>query len=175
MKKTITFTLTPEAQNLLSQTKTVEARVLQAIGKAMDYENALTVSHIQEAYLSFPRGGQASPIGLRVQTNSLRRSLRWAPAVVVGQRVRSSIGNNVTSKGVNYAAVHEFGAHIPAHTVRADNARALHFFVGGNEVFAKSAKIPAITLPARSPIRRGINDRISDYSASISAAIVEVL
>lgn len=139
-----------------------------AIASAIRYQNALTVSHIQKRYLSFPSGGPSTPEGLRVQTGSLRRAIVSTPPVIEGNRVSTTIGGfvNVKRKGasgkvsflkkllttpkspssalVNYLAVHEFGATIPGR-----------------------GKGSGFTLPARGMIQKGIKGTLPDYSAQI--------
>ncbi len=165
--------ISPQARAILDNLKNAPAKCLEPMAKAMDRENVLTVSHIQRDYLSFSRSGPSNPDGLRVQSGSLRRSLRASKATLGPTGLTSGIGGNVTSRGVNYLAVHEFGAEIPEHTITATNARALHFFVGGKEIFRKSVKIPAITLPARGMIARGIQDRLANYGKAMSDAVVK--
>jgi hypothetical protein len=174
MSATAYIQLTPPAQALLKRIQDAPATCLNAMKKSMDKENALTVSHIQRAYLSFGKGGPSNLLGLRAQSGSLRRSLRANAATATGNVITSSIGGNVTNKGVNYLAVHEFGATIPPHTITA-RGKCLAFMIGGKQVFAKSVKHPGMTLPARGMIQRGIKDRLPDYGAALSAAVVNTL
>ena len=73
--------------------------------------------------------------------------------------IRADHGRDYAAVGtsVPYAGVHQFGAVIPARTVRPRNARALRWFAGGRPVFAASARIPATRIPARPflPVRDG--------------------
>jgi hypothetical protein len=103
--------LTEEAKALLAGVQKLPAEIPSAIARALDRENQLTVAHIQKAYLSFPKSGPVSEIGLRVQSNRLRAAAAAFPAVVSGTRVESAIGDSV-----KYAALHEFGGtvHHPA-------------------------------------------------------------
>ena len=168
-------TVTPEARALLAGLETMPDRAMQGIARALDTENVHTVSHIQSDYLSFSRSGPSNPIGLRTQTGRLRQSLHASKTVVRGSNAVSSIGDNVTNKGVNYAAVHEFGAEIPPHKITAKNGKALAFQIGGRMIFARSVNHPGATLPARGMIQRGIADCLTDYQLAISRAIVEAL
>jgi hypothetical protein len=170
MSVEIKFALSDEAQQIMRDLRTAPQWMLAAIAAAMAAENDLTVSHIQEKYLSFPRDEPATELGLRVQSNRLRQSLWASDPVIRGQVVESAIGDNVTSHGVNYAAVHEFGATIPAHKVTA-KGKALRFEIGGRVLFRKSVNIPEVTLPARAPIQHGIADRAGAYGSAISDAI----
>ena len=71
----------------------------QAICRAMDDENTLTVTHIMNNYLS-----AKGPMTLGVVTNRLRSSIRPSLSVISGATISSAIGSNVV-----YAAPHEFG------------------------------------------------------------------
>lgn len=143
---------------------------LKAMATAMDEENQYTVSHIQAKYLSFSKSGPSNPTGLRFQTGSARRALRATSTRLESDGLVSSIGGYVTSKGVNYLAVHEFGATIPPHTIRARNGGALKFVINGKVILRKSVKHPGATLPARGMIQRGIRDRLPDYRQAMGAA-----
>ncbi len=171
MSTEIKIELSQEAEATLRKSEGLPQEMLWAIAAAMKFENALTVSHIREAYLNFPKQGPTVPIGCRAVTKRMRQSLWASDPVISGQVVQSAIGNNAVSKtGVCYPAVHEFGATIPAHKITA-SGKALRFKIGERIIFRKSVNIPEVTLPARAPIQRGISDRLSDYSQGISEAI----
>lgn len=167
MSERVTIELKQQAQDLIKRFQNPEL-ALQAIRNAMNFQNALTVSHIQRAYLSFGRGGPANPLGLRVQSGSARRSVRASDAVISNGSVQSAIGGNVTSRGVNYLAVHEFGAHHKArvaviHFGKADKFGRRKFSTAKEASVALKAKVGAWDAPARMMIRRGIQDRLADY------------
>jgi hypothetical protein len=155
-------TLSPQALAILRRLRTLPAVGLQAAARAMEQQNTLTVSHIQRDYLSFPSDGPVVAQGLRVQTGSLRRSVRASRALIAGQMVTSSIGGNVTRRGVNYLAVHEYGAHHPARPPRAGAKRS-------------RPRVGAWDAPARGMIQRGIADRLPEYGRALSGAIVDTL
>jgi hypothetical protein len=165
--------LTEEAKKVLSDLETLPQRALQGIARAMDKENQETVSHIQQAYESFPSDGPAVPIGVRHISGSMKRGTRASAAVIIGDRVQSSIGAYATNRGVNYAAVQEFGATIPPHKITAKGGGTLRFQIGERVMFRKSVNHPGATLPAREPMQRGIRDRQNEYASSISAAVIE--
>lgn len=158
--------LTAEARATLAAVKNLPGTALERIARQFDYQNALTVSHIQKEYLSFPKDEPATELGLRVQTNRLRSSVWASQAQVEGQTVDSAIGSNV-----EYAAIHEFGGTIPAHTVTAKPGGKLRFQIGERVLFRQSVNIPAVTMPARAPFQRGINDRLTAYVRAISEAV----
>lgn len=68
-----------------------------------------------------------------------------------GTRITGRVYSNTT---VNYAAIHEYGGQIPDRY--PVNAQALHFFIGGKEVFAKFAR--GFTMPERSFLRSSLQD-----------------
>lgn len=76
---------------------------------------------------------------------------------------------------VPYAAIHEFGGVIPAHDIVPVNAQALHFMMGGKEVFAKIVHLPDITMPERAPLRTGFRELADWIVQSIKAGMAEVL
>jgi phage gpG-like protein len=57
---------------------------------------------------------------------------------------------SISSTGVPYAAIQEFGGKTAAHDIVAVKGKVLAFSAGGNQVFAKSVHHPGSTIPARS-------------------------
>lgn len=87
---------------------------------------------------------------LHVRTGRLKSSItqgatdsrsRFADS---GSEIAYFVGTNV-----KYGGTWEYGADVPAYTVRPVNAKALRFMIGGAVVFAKSANIPAHHIAAR--------------------------
>ncbi len=83
----------------------------------------------------------------------------------------TSITGRVYSAGVNYAAIHEYGGQIPDRY--PVNAKALHFFVGGKEVFAKFAR--GFTMPERSFMRSSLEDYRAKIIDSMTNAVTKAL
>ncbi len=165
---TVNITVSEDAEQIVRNLQTMPKWLLDDIAKSMISANQLTVGHIDQAYLSFPKSGPSVAIGCRVQTNRLRGSIRASKAVISGQQVVSGIGSNVV-----YAAAQEFGADIPARTiVPKPGNKALRFMIGDRVIFATSVKMPAVHLPARGFVQRGIADRAANYTSSISRAII---
>jgi len=81
---------------------------------------------------------------LKVQTGTLRSSIMPILATIIGGRVQGGIGTNVI-----YARIHEFGGVINRSAIFPKNAEALHFFIGGKEIFAKRVGPAQINMPAR--------------------------
>lgn len=87
---------------------------------------------------------------LKVRTGRLRASIGNPGAQgirSVATRDRSVLGTIGTR--VKYAAIHEHGGTIRIPEIRPRNKRALRFFVGGREIFAKRARAHDVAMPAR--------------------------
>ncbi len=95
----------------------------------------------------------------------------------IQQRVDSSaasITGTVYSAGdVKYAAIHEFGGHIPAREIVAKNAKALSFVMNGNRVFAKSVQWPGANMPQRSYMRSSLADMKDEIIEKMTIAVQE--
>lgn len=189
MSAALQITLSPRAQQLLAAAPAWPLALRGAIAAAMDKENELTTGQIQRRKLSV-RGPQT----LGVRTNRLRLSARPTKATVTADAILSSIGSNV-----KYAGVHEYGftgsAPVKAYTRRAPQGDRFKNGQGGTiarltlqrggikpnaraQVSSGFAQVRAHTrkmnFPARAPFRTGIEERLPNYSAALSRAIVAV-
>lgn len=199
MSNSIQIQLAPAAVALLRTSGTWPVRVLEALRKSTDLQNELTVGHIQAARLSGKGPFPVDEGRLGVVTNRLRSSLRPAKAVVNGTQIESSLGSNV-----RYAGAHEFGfdgaVTVRAHTRTNPRADLVSFRgqQGRRDAFGGALLTPAGKtrkgvvpvasavvsvrqhtaqrhVPARAPIRHGIEDRAADYGQAYSAAIIAAL
>lgn len=163
--------------------------VMPVVAAAMDVENLLTISHISEHRMR-GNNGKAWPSELHIlgiRTNRYRASLRHSQAQVSGTLVTGGIGSNV-----KYAGIHEFGGTIKigARTgvarLRTDksgnllrqksNAHLAVFAKAGHKRVKEVAYMSAaheIRMPARRPVRSGIEDRAGKYGQGISKAIIQ--
>lgn len=139
------------------------AKILPRLARVIDYQNQLTVAHIQRDYLSLPKDGPTSMDGCRVITNRLRGSIRAQKSTLDGNGIRSSIGSNVV-----YAHILEEGGNTPPHKIVARNAKALAF----NGIFRRSVNHPGSHIEGRHYVRRGIADRIQVYNRALSLTIL---
>ena len=80
----------------------------------------------------------------------------------------SLIMGRVYSSATNYAAIHEYGGQIPDRY--PVNAKALHFFAGGKEVFAKFAR--GFTMQERSFLRSSLADNRDDIIEGMKEAVM---
>ena len=92
--------------------------------------------------------------GLNVRSGTLLNSVQ-KEMKVNGDTIEGTVG----PKGVPYAAVHEFGADMPARTITPRNAKALRWFdSSGNAIFAKRVEIPSFRVPARPYLQPAIDE-----------------
>lgn len=188
----LTITLTPESAALIKAAQQWPRALIAALVKELNLQNEYSVSHIQEARLS-----QRGPETLGVRTNRLRASIRrTAAAVETSGSIIGSIGSNV-----RYAGAHEFGftgtVPVRAHTRRKFSLftvegkttseaffdsrtgkigrRKTKFFKAPTGIIQVKAHEISLKIPARAPIRRGIEDRLPEYNSALSLAVVQAL
>jgi phage gpG-like protein len=82
---------------------------------------------------------------------------------------------SISSTGVPYAAIQEFGGKTAAHDIVAVNAKVLEFSAGGSHVFARSVHHPGSTIPARSYLGSSLADMRDDIESGFKHAILEAL
>lgn len=189
----VTIQLSSDAEAVLVKVRGFNMRMQDAIRYAMDAENQLTVSHVQQNYLTGPR-----PEKLGVVTNRLRSSIRASLARPTVTTVSSKIGTNV-----KYAAAHEYGfdgmVTVRQHTRK--NVRDDVFDLGLG-ISAKRSEIAEFTymtpkgrlkkgikkvasaivtvrshqrhmsMPARPFLAPAFEDRLPEYTESISEAVL---
>lgn len=121
-----------------------------------------------EAYIKTEKlSGQV----LNRRTSALFRSIN-------GETIREAMavwGRVFSAGDVKYAAIHEFGGTIPAHKVEASKAEALHFVLGGKDIFVKSVQIPEVHMPERSYMRSGLSDKRTIIETGLKDAVLEEL
>ena len=166
MSVSIQIKLSPASQRWLADLPQFAPRALAAAATAMDAQNQLSIGAITTERLSFPKEGPTVAIGLRVITNTLRKSIRATPAVVAGNAIVSAIGSNV-----RYAAIHEFGGRTRPHVIKAKPGKTLAFSMGGKLVFAKSVNHPGSNMPARSYVSGVLEERADRYVSALGDAI----
>jgi len=147
---------------LRAMPETVQA----AIRRAVERQTLALQEHVQRDKLS----GQV----LHVVTGALRRSIHST------QSEQGAVfrGEVASSGDVKYGAIHEFGGTTKAHDIYPKNAKALHFFAGGNEIFAKVVHHPGSRMPERSFLRSALGDRAQaiedDIRSSTESAVARV-
>jgi phage gpG-like protein len=104
---------------------------------------------------------------LNVRTGTLRRSIT-SQTFQESDRVRG-----VISASARYARIHELGGKTRPHEIRPKHAKALHFFAGGSEIFARAVHHPGSKIPERSYLRRALRESQAAIRAEIRAAVIE--
>ncbi len=179
MPARINIELTEEARATIKAIGSLPVEGMQAMARAMDRENQLTISHMMRKYLSFPRSQPPVPMGLRVISNRLRSSYYPTPTIISGARLESAIGSNVS-----YAPVHEFGFDgeqaVRAHTRRvfrhtSSTGRRLKKRVDTGNVVQVKDFVRNMHIPARAPVQRSIEDRQERYGQALSDAVITTL
>lgn len=85
----------------------------------------------------------------------------------------NSVQGRVASDGtVKYAAIHEFGGVINIPDIYPVNAQALHFFMGGEEIFAKYARAHTVVMPERSYMRSSLVDMKEQIKEELTEAVM---
>lgn len=156
----------------------------QAIAKALDLQNAESISEMEANKLHGPR-----PKYLGAVKQNLIRSINAPSARVSENVVSSAIGTNI-----EYAGVHEFGFNgsVQVAGFTRKNPRGNQTALNVAEVSLASGRIRRrksivqtasgvsfvkahsrrMNMPERSFIRSTISERAPNYSAAVSAAIL---
>jgi phage gpG-like protein len=82
---------------------------------------------------------------------------------------------SISSTGVPYAAIQEFGGKTAAHDIAAVKAKALAFSMGGDQIFARSVHHPGSTIPARSYLGSSLVEMSDEIESGFKQAILEAL
>jgi len=107
---------------------------------------------------------------LNQKTGALARSIA---ATVDASSANVSV--SVAAIDIKYAAIHEFGGVIPPHEIVPDKAKALAFIVGGKQVFAARANLPAIAIPERSYMRSSLAGMADEIREGLGEAVAEAI
>jgi hypothetical protein len=105
---------------------------------------------------------------LKTRTGNLRNSVFYKMEDQ-GTQIVGTV--DVSMPAARYGKAHEFGAHIPERV--PVNAKALHWRVGGKDVFAMRAA--AFDLPKRPFMSTGLADRHAGITAGIQESINEAI
>ena len=155
--------LSCDPKPVIKNLDTFKAKLQGGLFKTADEWGADTVGHIQEGYLSGPRGEK-----LGVVTGRLRSSIR--------HRVREDSSTLSVSFGtdVPYGPIHEMGGKTPPRVIQPkDKGGVLSFLIGGRRVFAKSVTHPGSNIPARPFMRPGITDTLGGFKETIALFLRE--
>lgn len=87
----------------------------------------------------------------------------------------SELSVSVSSTGVVYAAIQEFGGKTAAHDIVALNAKSLAFSAGGNPAFARSVHHPGSVIPPSSYLQSSLAEMRDGIKSGFKQAIFEAL
>jgi phage gpG-like protein len=135
---------------------------------------------VQDALLE--QGGSfAAELEARIQQKLTGEVLQTHSGALAAS-IFSTIGSDesdttisVSSTGVPYAAIQEFGGKTSAHEIIATNAKALAFRAGGDLVFAKRVHHPGSNIPARSYLESSLEELRDEIESGFKQAILEAL
>jgi phage gpG-like protein len=141
---------------------TVPATMQAALVKKLTAIALRLERHIKEDKLS----GQV----LNVQTGALRRSI-FSTIEARGDYVVATVAS---SSDVKYGRIHEFGGTIHVPEIVPVKAQALHFIVGGKDVFARRVRAHDVNMPERSFMRSALTDMRDEIVADIRKTVEEL-
>jgi phage gpG-like protein len=82
---------------------------------------------------------------------------------------------SISSTGVPYAAIQEFGGKTAAHDIVAVKAKVLEFSAGGGQVFARTVHHPGSTIPSRSYLGSSLAEMRDEIESGFKQAVLESL
>ncbi len=107
---------------------------------------------------------------LRARSGALRAS--------ISARVTESmtaVTATISSTGVRYAAIHEFGGTVHIPEITPKSARALAFEVGGQTIFAMRAKAHDVHIPQRSFLGSALREMTPRIRSDLQAAVTKAV
>lgn len=132
------FTMSIEIDGLKDmerQLSRAPAKVLRELDQAS--ENAVRLI-AQKARQNVSGAGTATKLGER--TGGFKRRIRWR---------REGFARHAVGSSHPAARIHELGGKTKPHEIRPRRAEALHFVIGGKDVFAKVVHHPGSKMPKR--------------------------
>ena len=115
---------------------------------------------------------QANLSGDVLQTRSGALKSSVAVAIDVGA---DQFAASISSDGVAYAAIQEYGGHTAAHDIVPVKARALAFASVGGTVFARRIHHSGSVVPARAPFGNALEALRAEIGSELKRAIAGAL
>jgi phage gpG-like protein len=138
------------------------------------------VRAVQNALLG-EAGAFRDALEARIQ-QKLSGEILQARSGALRESIVSSVENNesetaiaLSSSGVPYAAIQEFGGKTAAHEIIAVNAKVLAFRADGGQVFRRRVLHPGSAIPARSYLASSVAEMQDEIRAGFKQAVLEVL
>jgi phage gpG-like protein len=154
-------------QNLIAKLTSLPPELRAALHRKITELTLLLQRSVQTEHLSGPTG----PHSLSVRTGALRASVFQE----VTETASGVSGKVAYSADVVYAAIHEFGGVIHLPDIYPVEAAALHFYVGGQEVFAKHVAAHDVHMPERAPLRTSFTDMTPEIISELEQVVGETL
>jgi phage gpG-like protein len=105
-----------------------------------------------------------------------QRSGRLASSIISGMDDSGdAFAGFVSSQGVPYAAIQEYGGKTAAHDILAVKAKALAFVSAGGMVFAKSVHHPGSRIPAHGYLGRALADMQDAIETDLKQSVLDAL
>lgn len=82
---------------------------------------------------------------------------------------------SISSIGVPYASIQEFGGKTAAHEIISTNAKALAFVASGHQVFAQQVHHPGSLIPARSYLVSSLTEMHHEMKSDFKRSILDAL
>lgn len=158
----MSITITSNAEQVASSLERKAGQLREAMTAKL---NALTLA-LQRHIIADKLQGQA----LQQRDGSLAASIRVVPAIEQGGTITAAVV--VEGSAEKYAVFQEFGTS-GAYPIAPKGAKALHFLVGGKEVFTKEILHPP--LKEHSFLRSGFDDMREDFLSGLGEALRQTL
>lgn len=142
--------------------------LMAKIGAIPDKARSLvrrTLEGLGVQFVAYVKSQKLSGQVLKNQSGLLRRSINYE-VIDSGDSFMVEAG----SRGVAYAAIHEYGGQTKPHVIRA-RGRALAFQKDGKTVFAKFVNHPGSKIPERSYMRSSLTEFRPKITAALEATM----
>jgi hypothetical protein len=159
-------------RELIAKVQRLPEQVLVALKAKVQTLALLLQRKVQVEHLSGPTGPHTLSVGPNTADHTggqLRRSVFQT----VTSTASSVTGKVAFSADVPYAAIHEFGGTINIPEIVPTKAKALHFMMGGKDVFVKRVKAHTVTIPERAPLRTAFAEMLPEIEAGMREALAE--
>ena len=150
-----------------------EAVIVRLLGKATKTENAV-VRRMDVLSWRLHRKITAEKLSgqvLRNRTGNLRRAV--FPLVPARRTEFSIVGGAALGRTGYYGKAHEFGLTLHIPEIRPVNAKALHWKMGGRDIFAMFARAHTVKMPQRSFMRSALRELAPMIRAELADAARE--
>ena len=139
---------------------------LEAIPEVVGQRIRNALNQIGSDFATYVRDVKLSGGVLNPRSGKLRSSITYT---MQGGGTMQYV--DVTSQGVPYAKIHEYGGIVNIPEIQPKNARALHFVSGGADIYAARTQAHAVTIPERSFMRSTTDEQRQPITDRLSSAV----